>query len=247
MKLLYRLAISQAWMILFCLNAKGQGSRFSGWFMFMNTNNISKNKSLSTHFDFQLRSDDHWKNAETIIIRPGINIHLKKSQILTFGYALNLAWRHIGDARGPLGEQRIWQQYIIPQKIGKQVKLNHRLRLEERFIPKAVNINNKIEKDGYLYVTRFRYFFRSIFPIPFQPKFEKGFFTAVQNEVMFNITGSANVNNKFFDQNRFYGAVGWRLRKELDLETGYLNQYVAGRGSGHVNNHVIQFAVYLRL
>ncbi|WP_366206523.1 hypothetical protein [Flavihumibacter sp. CACIAM 22H1] len=33
----------------------------------------------------------------------------------------------------------------------------------------------------------------------------------------------------------------------LDLEIGYLNQYVNGRGSAFTNNHVAQLAVYTRL
>jgi hypothetical protein len=64
---------------------------------------------------------------------------------------------------------------------------------------------------------------------------------------MFNVTDANNINNKFFDQNRFYAAAGWRLRKELDLEAGYMNQFVEGRGEAYVNNNVVQLAIYLRL
>ncbi|WP_336515314.1 DUF2490 domain-containing protein [Pollutibacter soli] len=237
------------WMLLVLIvcafvTVKGQSTKFSGWFMLMNTNKI--NKRFSTHFDFQLRSDDHWKNTETIIIRPGLNYHLNNSIIATLGYAYNLAWRHIDDVRGPLGEHRIWQQLIVPQHINK-LTINHRFRLEERFIPIAVKVNDEIEKDGYRYVTRFRYFFRSVIPVPFKKNFSSGFFTAIQNEIMFNVTDANNINNKFFDQNRFYAAAGWRLRKELDLEAGYMNQFVEGRGETYVNNNIIQLAIYLRL
>lgn len=231
-------------MVCAYITVQGQSNRFSGWFMLMNTNKI--NKRFSTHFDFQLRSDDHWKNTETIIIRPGLNFHLNNSMTATFGYAYNIAWRHIDGVRGPLGEHRIWQQLIIPQPI-KNLTLNHRFRLEERFIPHAVKINEEIEKDGYRYVTRFRYFFRSVIPIPFKKNFDRGFFVSFQNEIMFNITDAKTINNKFFDQNRFYAATGYRLRKELDLEAGYLNQFIEGRGDAYVNNNILQFAIYLRL
>ena len=117
--------------LIFCAFAavQGQTNRFTGWFMLMNTNKI--NDRFSTHFDFQMRSDDEWKNMETIIIRPGFNIHLKKSMFATIGYAYIFSWRQIDDTRGALGEHRIWQQFTVPQKI-KNLTVNHRLRLEER-------------------------------------------------------------------------------------------------------------------
>jgi hypothetical protein len=44
-----------------------------------------------------------------------------------------------------------------------------------------------------------------------------------------------------------YIAGGYRLSAKADLELGYLNQYVNGRGSQFTNNHIIQLAGYLRL
>ena len=72
-------------------------------------------------------------------------------------------------------------------------------------------------------------------------------FAALQNEEFVNVGNTKNVNGKFFDQNRFYLALGYRLRPSIDLETGYLNQYVSGRNGAFVNNHAWQVASYLRL
>ena len=69
----------------------------------------------------------------------------------------------------------------------------------------------------------------------------------MQNEVFVNIGNTANVNGKFFDQNRLYLAMGYRLCTSFDLEAGYLNQYISGRNSAFTNNHVLQVAGYLRL
>jgi hypothetical protein len=55
------------------------------------------------------------------------------------------------------------------------------------------------------------------------------------------------VNNEIFDQNRLYLALGYRLRKSFDLEAGYLNQYINGRGKTFGNNHILQLAGYVRL
>ena len=72
-------------------------------------------------------------------------------------------------------------------------------------------------------------------------------FVALQNEVFVNFGNTSTVNGKFFDQNRVYLATGFRLSPKADLEIGYMNQYVNGRGSQFTNNHILQLASYLRL
>jgi Protein of unknown function (DUF2490) len=226
------------------LQVNAQQQKFSGWTMYLHTIKITKN--FSSHLDIQLRSDDNLKNAETFIFRPGINYHFRNKSIVTLGYGLVEGWRTISGDRGALAEHRIWQQYVIPQKLNA-LTINHRFRLEERFIPRAANQNGEIVKTETVYNTKFRYFFRSVIPLKSEPVFNHGAFAAIQNEIFVNVTNAENVNNKFFDQNRLYGAVGWRFSKAFDLETGYLYQFVSGLNGSNVNNHVIQLAGYLRL
>ncbi len=75
--------------------------------------------------------------------------------------------------------------------------------------------------------------------------FSKGVFAALQNEVFFNLQNKSKLNDKFFDQNRAYLALGYRVNPRLDLEAGYLNQYVDGLSSNTVN-HAGQLALYTR-
>jgi len=60
-----------------------------------------------------------------------------------------------------------------------------------------------------------------------------------------NIQNKNNINNSFFDQNRIYGAVGYRVNSKLDLEVGYMNQYINGI-MNDVSNNIIQMALYTR-
>lgn len=108
-------------------------------------------------------------------------------------------------------------------------------------------INNQLKNDESVYANRFRYFIRNVIPFQQQKTFSKGVFAALQNEVFVNIGNTSNVNGKFFDQNRLYLAMGYRLSSSFDLETGYLNQYISGRSGTFTNNHVWQVAGYLRL
>jgi hypothetical protein len=78
-------------------------------------------------------------------------------------------------------------------------------------------------------------------------KFEKGMFVSLQDEIMVNINGASAVNDKFFDQNRAYVSLGYRLSAKADIEMGYMNQYVAGRNDNRVVNNILQLGIYLRL
>lgn len=220
----------------------------SGWFASFNTIRMSAKTSL--HAELQLRSTDNLAAIQTILPRVGFNYHLNKSMIATVGYAYIPNRVSIGGEVALLGEHRIWQQFVVMQPLNSTTaSLQHRFRLEERFVPKAAQNNGQIEKNGTSYSTRFRYFARSIFGLRKQAgTFVRGPFAALQEEVFFNITNQDNVNGNWFDQNRFYAAFGYRLSSKLDLEAGYMNQYTKRRSNlPDLNNHILQLAVYTRL
>jgi len=220
-------------------------SRFSGWFASLNS--IKTGKKTSIHAEFQLRSSDQVKQLQTILLRSGFNYHLKKNMVLTagYGYILNRRPLIILSAFGH--EHRIWQQFLVSHAIKKN-QLSHRFRLEERYLERVASTNGTtFFRDGYDYTTRFRYFVRDIIPFSSAPVFTEGPFAALQNEVFVNVTDKNNVNGKFFDQNRFYVAAGYRFHKKFDLEIGYMNQYISGANKTFINNHILQLASYLRL
>lgn len=214
----------------------------SGWIASFNT--FKLNARWSLHFDAQLRSNDDLENIQTVLLRPGLNYHFKKG-MLSAGYAAVFNRRTAGGYASLLAEHRTWQQAILNTPF-KNIAIAHRFRFEQRFIPQAVVRNGDVETGDHATAYRFRYFIRNIIPLVRAPKFTKGPFAAVQNEVFLNTGDKAAVNGKTFDQNRLYLAVGYRLQNKLDLEAGYLNQYIEGR-SGFTNNHVVQLAVYKRL
>ncbi len=219
-------------------------SQFSGWLASFNT--FKTGKKTSIHADVQWRSSDELKHTQTLLLRSGLNIHLTKQLTVTGGYAFIHNRRTIGSVSGYAPEHRIWEQLLYNHKL-KNVFVSHRFRLEQRFISKSVVMNNELKNDGSLYANRFRYFIRNVLPFQQQTTFTKGIFAALQNEVFVNIGNTANVNGKFFDQNRLYLALGYRINPTFDLETGYLNQYINGRNKTFTNNHVWQVAGYLRL
>ena len=228
--------------ICFCTALQAQ-VQFSGWLASFNT--FKLNNKLSLHFDGQLRSTDELKDIQTILLRPGLNVHVHKNWVLTGGYAYIANRRTVINLSEILPEHRIWQQAIYNQKL-KTISVTHRFRFEERFISKAKVVNETLETDGHDQAFRFRYFIRSIVPFTSQTTFTKGPFLALQNEVFLNTGNRTAVNGKTFDQNRLYAAFGYRLPGKIDLEAGYMNQYTSTRTS-FINNHIAQIAVYKRL
>jgi len=221
---------------------------FSGWGALFSS--VKLNKKLSLHFDAQLRSSDNWEQLQTILIRPGLHYKVNANQIATIGYAYVQQLRSLGGISDWEPEHRIWEQYIINQAFsidGHASSLQHRFRLEQRFLPKLVLNNNEIDKDGYMFSQRLRYFIRSIFPLAPCSKFEKGMYVSLQDEIMVNISGASSVNDKFFDQNRAYTSLGYRMSKKADIELGYMHQFVAGRNNIRTINSILQLGIYLRL
>lgn len=231
-----RLICTAPLFFLFMLNGFAQTqNQNSGWLFLLNSSRI--NDKWGVHLDVQLRTADNWDGVRNFLFRPGATYYINKNSNATLGYLLaNTYSKQSGAAGTTLTEHRIWEQYILTHKI-KPVFMQHRFRLEQRFIETA---------GDDIFSQRFRYFFRAILPLaPTEASFVTGPFVALQNELFFNIQNKNKLNGELFDQNRAYGAVGYRFSKQFDIEAGYLNQFVNGAASNTMNN-VVQLAVYTR-
>lgn len=248
------LVIAAAIVVQLCsLNTlQAQQFRQSGWYMGMNTFRL--NDKFIFFFDAQLRSTDKWRQSETFIFRPAVGYLLNKNAIISLGVASVTNWRtftysDIGTPltiRDAVDDNRIWQQLIVNQAFRNRT-LQHRLRLEERWLGTLTRNGQELELVDRKLNARFRYFTRLIVPFKEQSPFTQGWFAALQNEFFFNVIGSAHANRKFFDQSRTYGGIGYRLSSKVDLEWGYMAQYVVQRQSPHIFNNIAQLSSFLRL
>jgi hypothetical protein len=227
---------------LFTASANAQ-QQFSGWLASFNTYKLDK--KLSLHFDAQLRSTDELQHVQTVLLRPGLNVHFSKKVIGSFGYGFIQNRRMISNVTGEAVENRVWQQLLVNQKI-KNISSAHRFRLEQRFLPVSKIVNNTLQQDGNKYANRFRYFTRNVIPLNHQKTFSKGLFAGIQDELFFNVGNASAVNGKTFDQNRLFLSIGYRISPKMDIETGYMNQYISGRNNNFINNHILQIGAYTR-
>lgn len=207
----------------------------SGWLFILNSTKF--NDKWGAHLDVQLRSADRWDGLRNFLLRPGVTYYINKNSNATLGYLLaNTYLKSDGLANNTLTEHRIWEQYVLMHKI-QALNVQHRFRLEQRFL--------EINQED-VFAQRLRYFFRFVLPVGHkQEAFTKGPFVALQNELFFNVQNKSKLNNNFFDQNRAYGAVGYRFSKSFDLEAGYMNQALKGTTNNTMNN-IVQLAVYTR-
>ncbi|TSD67836.1 DUF2490 domain-containing protein [Inquilinus sp. KBS0705] len=215
-----------------------QENQFSGWAALFHTQRFSPKWGAS--FDAQFRSANHYDYLRNILLRPSVNYYFSKNKIGALGYAYIATNGRAGEVKTFRPESRIWEQFIINHKIGASSTLQHRFRLEQRFLG-----NSAAAKNDHYFSQRLRYFARAVLPFKSDSVFTKGPFIGLQNEVFVNVQNKDKVNKHFFDQNRAYVAFGYRLHKKVDVEFGYLNQYIKGAETYTVN-HILQTAIYTR-
>ena len=190
------------------------------------------------HLEAQLRRSQGFVRPQQSLIRPAVNYDINKSTQATFGYAYVKTYPY-GDfpVRQAFYEHRIYQQ-LVYRRPWKHVRMQYRGRFEQRWIdvqkPLAV---------GPLPHQQWRLQQRVRFNIRMDVPLSDKYYLAFYNELMLNVP--PNRAPRMLDQNRAYGALGYRAHPNWRLEMGYLHQHIAQRNNRILeDNHTIQLAVY---
>lgn len=200
------------------------------WLMYFGDHPIGNSK-LGLHLEAQARRTDLGGAWQQFMVRPGVNYRTTEHWTLSAGYlfADNSPY---GDfpASSPFHEHRIYEQATGQYRYGS-IPIQHRFRLEQRFVETTGS------SPTWEYRNRFRYLLRG--DIPFG---QSRWYVGLYDEVFLNFGPN---HGRTLDQNRAYGAVGFKLSGFEKLEVGYLHQYIPHR-SGIVveHNHTIQIALY---
>jgi hypothetical protein len=168
--------------------------------------------NLEFFFEAQFRYREIVSNRQEIFFRPFGIYHFSKTANLGLGYMYDIGYAdETFDNVQVTNENRILLQLILNTPVDR-TKLQHRLRLEQRWI------KNKILDDTDSR-QRFRYRLMAQIPIG-STSFTKGtFFVGVYDELFIDLTGGIG-----FDQNRFYGGLGWQFSNATNFQLGYLLQ-----------------------
>lgn len=200
-------------LISFSAISYAQKSDVGAWYMYFGNNKISKR--LNFHNEIQYRNFDGIGDLEQLLIRTGIGYDLtENNNNILLGYGFILSQPYVDGEKIENIEHRIFQQYITKQKFGR-INLQHRYRLEERFL----------EED---FKMRFRYYLGVTVPLTNKEMLPKTLYISAYNEIFLHL------DSPVFDRNRVYGALGFVINKNMRIEAGYMNQIQENKNRGQV-------------
>lgn len=190
-----------------------QESDLGAWYMYFGNNKI--NEKFNFHNEVQYRNFDGIGDLEQLLLRTGIGYDLtENNNNVMLGYGFIMSRPYKDGVKTENIEHRIFQQYITKQKFGR-VNLQHRYRLEERFLQDDFRM-------------RFRYYLGVNVPINNKEMAPKTIYASAYNEIFLNL------DSPTFDRNRVYGAIGYVINKNLKIEAGYMNQIQENKNRGQI-------------
>ncbi|MCU0328100.1 MAG: DUF2490 domain-containing protein [Chitinophagales bacterium] len=186
------------------LVANAQSSDFGNWAIIFANKQI--NSKWNWHGEVQYRNYDIVGDLDQLLLRTGIGYNLtENNNNIHLGYAYILSQPYISETdKDNVSEHRIYQQFITRQTFGR-LSIQHRYRFEQRFISSD-------------YRMRFRYFLALNLALNKPMMQDNTLYLSAYNEI-FIPTAST-----FFDRNRLYFGLGYRVSPFIRFELGLLNQ-----------------------
>lgn len=198
------------------LTLVAQPSDTGNWFIYFGNKKI--NNRWNWHHEAQYRNFNFVGDTEQLLLRTGLGYNLTENNnnvLLGYAFVYSEPYLNDTDAKTSLKEHRIYQQLISKKAFGR-VLIQHRYRFEQRFMQEDFKL-------------RLRYFLSLNIPLNQPQILDKTFYLSAYNEVFIN-TGST-----FFDRNRLYGGLGYRLSKSTRIEAGIMNQSTSNNSRNQFN------------
>ena len=177
------------------------------WLMYFGTHHL--NDKYSIHYETQLRNYEPINNFFQLLPRVGLNYKIDANSMITAGYAFIPTQTDFdgGWGNNMVTENRMWEQFILRNSIGK-IKIRHRYRLEQRWVK---NGNNTSYKNRARYMLSLK--------IPLSKNKDFPLFLSIYDEIFINISDAP------FNQNRLYGAIGYQMNDNANIQLGYLKHH----------------------
>jgi len=187
--------------------------KLGAWYMYF-FNTTFKESPWGIQGDIQVRNWNLGGDLEQLLLRGGLTFKPQSADIkFTLGYG-NVTTGAYGTDNSTTTENRIYQEALFPVQLGNRVYTKHRFRLEQRFV------------ENLDFRTRYRYNLFINIPLNKVVMDKNTIYLASYNELFIN--GQRNIGNgntvEIFDRNRFYIAMGYIIKKGLNLQLGVMNQ-----------------------
>lgn len=204
-------------------SAQVDEDKTGAWYMYF-WNTTFKDSNFGLQGDIQYRNWNLGGDLEQLLLRGGLTYVPDNANVkFTLGYG-HITTGVYGDSKDTSAESRIYQEALLPHKVGGRFYLTHRFRYEQRWVE---------EQD---FRTRYRYNLFLNIPLNKKEISRNSIYLAFYNELFIN--GERNIGNgnqvEFFDRNRFYTAVGYGLRDNLNLQFGYMEQTLNSFSKGQI-------------
>lgn len=199
---IYNLLIA---ILIFTNLAHSQKSNTGNWLIYFGNQKI--NEKFNWQNEIQYRSYDFIGDTNQLLLRTGIGYNLSENNnniLLGYGFINTQKYVANSDEKVPINEHRIYQQFITKQNFDR-INIQHRYRLEERFIAKDFQL-------------RLRYFLGINIPINKKSLEKNAIYLSAYNEIFIN------TEKPIFDRNRLYGALGFIIDKNFKFEAGFMAQ-----------------------
>lgn len=205
------------------VQAQNNSDQLGAWYMYFYTTKF-KNSQFGIQGDVQYRNWNTIGDLEQLLLRSGLTYKPTNADVtLTLGIA-HVTSGAIGESKQTATETRIYQEALVPLKVGKRLYFNNRFRYEQRFIA-----NQDLR-------TRLRYNLLLNIPINKTTLSKNTFYIALYNEIFIN--GEKNIGNNrtvnVFDRNRFYAGLGYGITDKLRLQLGFMNQSTETAGKDQI-------------
>lgn len=197
-----------------------QKNDVGNWLIYVGNQKINKDWSL--HNEIQYRSYNALGDTNQLLLRTGIGYNLtENNNTLLLGYGYINTQKYLPDSNDKIdsNEHRVFQQFINRQKFHR-VYIQHRYRLEERFISNDFKI-------------RLRYFLAVNIPLNKKEMEKNAIYLSAYNEIFLN------TEKPIFDRNRLYGALGFVINKNIKIEGGFMAQTLENS-----NRNQFQIAIF---
>ncbi|GMQ29115.1 DUF2490 domain-containing protein [Algoriphagus confluentis] len=203
--------------------AQVEEEQLGAWYMYFFTKKLGE-KGFGIQGDYQFRYWDMGGDREQLLLRTGFTYRPKKAELMfTLGYVF-VSSGEFGESKNSVPENRVYQEVLLPQKVGSRFFLTHRFRYEQRWI------------ETQDFRTRYRYTIFINYPLNGVELKKKVLYLALYNEIFIN--GQTDIGRgrevERFDRNRTYLGLGFGLRNNLRMQAGWMNQTTSQWSKGQL-------------
>lgn len=176
--------------------------------------NVPISNKFRGQFEVNPRIEQNGTHINQLLIRPSIGYNLSKNWSVWQGYAWVTNY-----LPSFVSEQRIWQQLLYEKHFERfpRFSLINRLRTEERFIQ---NING----------APFR--IRNMLRLQYALDKDKKWSLVLFDEPFINIGSHDKGPQSGVDQNRLFAGINRKINSHINIDAGYLMQYINVPNSG---------------